>query len=278
MGVNGRYKTHGPFNDYKLIKKNLPLKVKNIKTKGKFIYIIFDKEIYLFNTLGLSGGWCYLKNGNTKYEFSNNLNDYATYLPEQSISSYVKNAINHLNVEFKTNFGSLYFFDVLSFGTLKVTNKDELIKKLGDLGPDIMEFDTDYQVFKNQIIKESNLNKAIGIVLMDQKVISGIGNYLRSEILYISKINPFRKVKNLSNIEIRKLFNNSKILTWGDYDYNLALKLNIINKNTKLPAYYDRMFYVYNQTKDIYDNNIIKKELYEGSQKRFIYYVSKIQL
>jgi formamidopyrimidine-DNA glycosylase len=76
--------------------------------------------------------------------------------------------------------------------------------------------------------------------LLDQKVISGICNYLRADILYLSKINPFRKVKDITEKELKIIFKNSKILTWGDYD--------------------------------------VKKELYEGSQKRFIYYVPKIQI
>ena len=112
---------------------------------------------------------------------------------------------------------------------------------------------------------------------MDQKVISGIGNYLRSDVLYISKISPFRKTKNISDKELKTIYDNSRILTWGDYDKKKAIKLNIIKKDAKLPADYDRLFYVYNETTDIKGNKVIKKELYEGTQKRFIYYVPKIQ-
>ena len=60
--LNGRYKNHGPFTNFNVLKKELPLKVKEVKTKGKFLYIIFDKDLYLFNTMGLTGGWCYLEN------------------------------------------------------------------------------------------------------------------------------------------------------------------------------------------------------------------------
>ena len=213
------------------------------------------------------------------YEFSQNLEDYSEFISEDQIQSYINNSLNHLNVEFITKKGSLYFYDILSFGTIKIIKSDvELNKKLKKIGDDIMDEDTTFEIFKNQIIKSNNLDKAIGIVLVDQKIISGIGNYLRSDILYISKINPFRKVKNLNNKEIKKIYNNSKILTWGDYDKDEAKRLNIINKNTKLPSYYKRMFYIYNQETDMYGNKVIKKELYEGSQKRFIYYVKEIQI
>ena len=121
------------------------------------------------------------------------------------------------------------------------------------------------------------MDKKIGIVLLNQKVISGIGNYLRADVLWLSKISPFRKVNNLSDLEIKNLYNNSKILTWGDYDYNNAVKMDIIKKSTKIPSDYDRDFFVYYSDKDIYGNPVIKEELYEGNQKRFIYWVKEIQ-
>lgn len=276
--LKGRYKKHSPFINYNLIKNNLPLKVKDVKTKGKLLYFIFEEELYLLNTHGLSGGWCYLKNGESKYEFSDVLEYYSKFISEDDVNSYMKNALNHLNIEFKTKYGSLFYYDVLSFGTLKVVKgEEELNKKLNKIGPDIMDITSDFKLFQERLLIDKNLNKPIGIVLIDQKVISGIGNYLRSDILYLSKINPFRKVKTLTTDEIKTLYKNTKILTWGDYDKNYAMKLKIINKNTKFPSDYDRLFFVYNENEDIYGNKIIKKELFEGTQKRFIYYVPNIQ-
>jgi formamidopyrimidine-DNA glycosylase len=276
--LNGRYKTHGPFPQYESLKKNIPIKLLDVKTKGKFLYMILENDYYIFSTLGLSGGWCYLKNNAKNYSFSKVVDGYAQYSPKDSISSYLNNAIKHLNVEFKTDQGSLYYYDVLSFGTLKVIQGiEELNKKLKLIGPDIMEHDTTLEIFKNQLLKPKNLDKAIGIVLMNQKVISGIGNYLRADILYLSKISPFRKVDKLSNKEIEAIFKNSKILTWGDYDIKMAKKLNIITKDTKMPNDYDRMFFVYSYDEDIHGYKIIKKELFEGTQKRYIYYVPEIQ-
>jgi formamidopyrimidine-DNA glycosylase len=277
--LNGRYKTHGPFQKYNDIKKELPLKLLDVKTKGKLLYFVFENNFYIFSTLGLSGGWCYLKEGSSKYNFSQTEEEWLYFdnLKEND-SYYIKNALKHLNVEFRTSKGSLYYYDVLSFGSLKVIEgEDELNKKLKTIGPDIMESATTFDVFKNQILKNRNLNKEIGIVLMNQKIISGIGNYLRADILYMSKISPFRKVDKLTEKELEAIYKNAKVLTWGDYDIKMAKKLKIICKETKLPRDYDRMFFVYSYDEDIHGNKIVKKELYEGSQKRFIYYVPSIQ-
>jgi len=275
--LNGRYKKHGPFHGYDKLKSNIPIKLLDVKTKGKFLYMVFkahsDKTLYLFSTLGLSGGWIYKKNGeNSKFDHPTILE----YLDKKSVDSYMSTSIKHLNVEFKTSHGSMYFYDTLSFGTLKVIdNEDELNKKLNVIGPDIM--DIDYNVFHEQINKKKNLTKVIGIVLMDQKTISGVGNYLRADILWMCKISPFRKVNMLSDDELKLIFHNAKVLTWGQFDKKQAIRSKIISKKDKLPADYDRDFFVYYEDEDIYGNKVSKEELYEGSQKRFIYWVKSYQ-
>ena len=71
--LKGRY-TKKPFEGYDELKKALPLTIDAINTKGKFTYMTLSKDkdatqkFYLFNTLGLSGGWT-LK-ANIKSEFA----------------------------------------------------------------------------------------------------------------------------------------------------------------------------------------------------------------
>jgi formamidopyrimidine-DNA glycosylase len=140
-----------------------------------------------------------------------------------------------------------------------------------------MDKRTTYEVFKNQILKDINMNKVIGNVLVNQKIISGIGNYLRSDILWLCRISPFRKVRDLKDTEIYKIYKNALALTWGDYNLKSGLKKKIIDKDHDLPKYYKRNFFVYMENKDIYNNPVIVEPLYEGSVKRFIYWVSRIQ-
>jgi len=273
--LNGRYKKHGPFNYYKELTKLLPFNVLTIDTKGKFLYMKLSNNFILTFTLGLSGGWVYKNNKNDDYDFP----ILVDYLGNYDIEKYKKNALNHLNIEFVMDGGSIYFFDMLSFGTIKVLlSEDELKKKLDSLAPDIMDENLTFELFRSQIIKKKNLEKYIGNVLVNQKVISGLGNYLRCDILWLSKIIPFRKVKKLSTTELNTIYKNALLLTWGDYNRTYALKKKFIDKNSKLPKDYGRNFYIYKQTKDIYGNKVIKEELYEGSQKRFIYWVQELQI
>ena len=281
--TGGRYKKHDPFVNYDKFIKLLPLKILDVNSKGKFMYITLENEIYLGITLGLSGGWFFKKNNsdkmihgleNNKYDNDNNKYDNDNNI----VNKYIQTSLKHLNVEFICSSGILYFYDQLSFGTITIfDNNIKINKKLLTLGIDIMNDDTTFKIFKEQIEKNKNLNKEIGNVIVDQKIISGIGNYLRADILWMSKISPFRKVKDICDNELKKIYNNMRLLIWSSYDYEGGIKLNIIKKTDKIPKDYNRIFFVYNQDKDIFDNIIEKDKLYEGSQVRYIYWVKKIQ-
>lgn len=66
-------------------------------------------------------------------------------------------------------------------------------------GPDPTK---DFDNFKNNIIKNINsksFDKPICEALLDQKYFNGIGNYLRSTILYYLDVNPFETARDIIN-------------------------------------------------------------------------------
>ena len=263
--LNGRYHKHGDFEGYSKLSAALPLIVKDVHTKGKFLYIEFVDDLWLLSTLGLSGGWTW--ESRNRYEFPS----IVKYLDSDS---YHQRVLKHLNVEFKTAHGSLFYYDLLSFGTLKVADKATLDAKLAMLGPDITT--VELPEFKARLAKVST--KPIGTVLMNQRLISGIGNYLRADLLWLSKISPFRTVQSLSATDQKHLWEAARFLVWSKYDYKKGLKTGVIRADhPKLPYDYGREFYVYMQTTDPQGRPVKKEELYTGSQKRFIHWVPAIQ-
>ena len=299
--LKGRY-TKKPFDGFQDLEKNLPVKVISVKTKGKFTYIKLqsskgdgdDKVFWLFNTLGLTGGWTVCgktKNSladvhNSRYLKSDKHQGLVfaypiiwEYISNNNLSYWFEQALDHLNVEFVMDNGlRLYFYDQLSFGTLKVIeSKADLEKKLKELGADIMDEETTFEVFKTQITKKVNCKKMIGNVIINQRIISGVGNYLRADALWMSKISPFRLVENITDKELELLYKSIRALMWGDYDYDFALKKGFINKGFKIPHDYGREFFIYQQETDLDGHKVSKKELFEGSQKRFIFWVESVQ-
>ena len=311
--LKGRYKKKA-FDGYTDLIKALPLKIEAIQTKGKFTYMTFvsdndNKKFYLFNTLGLSGGWTLKSDKKSNFAKCKNCNyiekeikiekeienktekhiftypSMLDYISKNSETQWIENDLNHLNVEFITNYKniSFYFYDQLSFGTLKAvdcnTNGETILeKKLKELGPDLLDDKTTFELFKKQIRKKVNENKAIGNVIVNQKIISGVGNYLRADALWMAKLSPFRKVQDIIDDDLKLLYEAIVALIWGDYNYKFAIKQKYIEPSLKLPHHYNRDFFIYNHTKDIYNNTVTKEQLYEGSQKRFIYWVKTIQV
>lgn len=261
--IKGRYKKNGL--ELKKIKNLLPIKLIKVMSKGKFLYMDFG-NIYVCFTLGLTGGFVYLPNNTNTYLY-----------PLIVINeNHNKNILNHRNIEFSFDLGKMYFHDQLSFGTMSILTKEELYKKLNSIGPEVLSID--YKEFIKLIRKKSNAtSNEIGNVIVDQKLVSGIGNYLRADALWLAKISPFRKVNTLSDKELKTLYESIIILIWNDYNFNYAKKKKIITDNTILPQNYGRDFLIYSQDKDIYNNKVLKEELHDTNIKRFIYWVPKIQ-
>ncbi|PQV65086.1 endonuclease-8/formamidopyrimidine-DNA glycosylase [Abditibacterium utsteinense] len=81
------------------------------------------------------------------------------------------------------------------------------IDHLRTLGPDILPYDGvfDAAEFVRRLSASENLKREIGAVLLDQRVAAGIGNYLRADALFLSQINPYRRVEELSPAETSRL-------------------------------------------------------------------------
>lgn len=277
--LKGRYKTHGPFEHYRKIINSLPLEIIEINTKGKFMYMKLKEDLYIGVSLGLMGGWFFRKKNKTLVsgvppEDITKL-DHVNFTDQ--VSDYIERAKNHLNLEFVFENGSLFYYDQLSFGSFIVYNKIEIEKKLKKLGVDIMDVSTTLDLFIDKFKSKTNLKKQIGVVLLNQRVIAGIGNYLRADLLWLCRISPFREIKDITLDEFELLFKNIRLLTWSVYDYKRAIKLKILDKKDKLPVNYKDEFLVYYRNKDIYGNEIKKERLYEGNQIRYIYWVPKLQ-
>jgi endonuclease VIII len=80
---------------------------------------------------------------------------------------------------------------------------------LARLGPDPLREDSDPQAAFGVIGKR---NTPIGLLLMDQSVIAGIGNILRAELLYRARINPFRPGKDANRTSLKSIWNDARTL------------------------------------------------------------------
>ena len=116
--------------------------------------------------------------------------------------------------------------------------KDDLVEKLlKELGRDPLREDWDREETLRRI--KACKGRKIGEVLLDQKVIAGIGNILRNEILFRAKIHPERLVDELKDEEIRRILGVAEKLCKKFLEFKLKKKrikplLFVYNRHNKL--------------------------------------------
>tara|TARA_B110000305_G_C19391746_1_gene615265 strand:+ start:174 stop:794 length:621 start_codon:yes stop_codon:yes gene_type:complete len=97
----------------------------------------------------------------------------------------------------------LVFVDTRNFGTIHFTLEEALLQaKLKTLGPSILESELTPEMFLEICNTKKNPTINICKFLMNQKKISGVGNYILSEALYKARINPYSAVGELTTTEL----------------------------------------------------------------------------
>lgn len=244
---SGRYSKKKP-DKYDNFLLTLPTKISSINCKGKFIWFVLENEWMIWNTLGMSGGW---KNVKTKHS-------HLTLLTERSGNDL-----------------ELYFDDYRNFGTFKfMNNKSDLDRKLKDLGCDVLgnEFTKEYCL--NVLNKKINQKKTLPQVLMNQKQFCGVGNYLKSEILYECKISPHRLIEDLIDNEKELIFKNTKEIAYKSYKKGGASVRDFSDLDNE-KGLYTNILKVYFQKKDPLGNKVIKEQT---KDKRTTHWVPEIQI
>lgn len=123
--------------------------------------------------------------------------------------------------------GQLFFNDLRRFGYLKLVSKEEKEKIVtNNFGIEPLTPDYIFEDFAKLFGKRQTNVKAL---LLNQKLISGIGNIYADEACFEARILPMRKASDLSKIELKKLFEMVA----------RVLKVSIENRGTTFNNYVD---------------------------------------
>lgn len=231
-----------------IFKLSLPLQCSKIETKGKFIsanFVNHRTHICFLNNLGMSGNW-------------------------------TTDDKKHNHVTFILQDGSkVHYNDPRKFGNLNFLTHGELFKKLETVGLDILSefirtgyYNTGALVYQFRKRNKDNICK----ILMDQTILSGIGNYIKAEVLYRCKISPLRTVKELTDKQINDIILDSSQVAYEAYrDGGNSFKSFSVNGEK---GSYIQNMKCYRRVKDDEGRKIIKILTKDG---RNTYYCPEIQ-
>ncbi|MGL5617998.1 MAG: DNA-formamidopyrimidine glycosylase [Metamycoplasmataceae bacterium] len=175
--------------------------IKKVERLGKYLIFYLNNEHVMVSHLRMEG----------KYWIKN--------LNEPIIDK-------HIHLIFKFEDVNLCYHDTRKFGTFTIyetkdfRNSPELIKIAID--PLNLEFNANYLYEK---IKKSK--KVVKTMLLEQAVVSGIGNIYACEILFSAKISPFKIAGELTLEECKDIVKESKRI----------LKLAVKNNGTTVSSF-----------------------------------------
>ena len=153
--------------------------IKEIITRGKAMLIRFNNDWTMYSHNQLYGRWTV------------NLN--ATKIESKRA----------LRVVFKTKKHTVRLWSATDIDLLPTSEEDKhpFLRKIG---PDILHESCSFELIEERLTSRIFHKKKASTLMLDQTVFSGLGNYLRSEILFDAKIHPDDRPFDLDKTRITK--------------------------------------------------------------------------
>ncbi|WP_218310909.1 endonuclease VIII [Alteromonas antoniana] len=164
----------------------------SVTSKGKAMLIHFENGYSIFSHNQLYGRWEVVAAGER---------------PESS---------RQLRLALDTSAGSALLY---SASDIDVLPTSELVNHpfLSKLGPDVLDNNVTPAVITKRLRARKFNGRQLAALLLDQHFLAGLGNYLRSEILYSAGLLPVRKPSSLSAEEVETLSVAIKQITVRSY-------------------------------------------------------------
>lgn len=160
--------------------------------RGKAILTEFESGWHMYSHNQLYGKWMIRKRG-----------------AEPDTNRSLRAAIH-------TSDSSAYLYSASEIEMLK-SDQVESHSYIKKLGPDVVHPDTTYEEVLQRYKSETFRNRKLATLLLDQGFLSGVGNYLRSEILFCSKVDPDFRPKDCSEQQLEALAEHSLALSRRSY-------------------------------------------------------------
>ena len=181
-------------NNFKKFLENK--KISKVTRFSKYLIINFPKDEFCIIHLGMSGTIHLIKN-----KYKSNLTNLSFYN-----SALLPKKHNHVEIIFDKF--RIVYNDPRRFGFFQIIKTTiNLSKRFSHLGPEPFDKKFNLKYFENFIKKK---NRTVKDLLINQNFVSGIGNIYASEILFLSKISPEKKIKLLKKDECNRIILSSK--------------------------------------------------------------------
>jgi formamidopyrimidine-DNA glycosylase len=216
-------------------------KLTNVTARGKKIIFIFDEnhnnQFRFVSGCGLTGHWSLTESKHTCIKL----------IFEDSIAYYEQVYIG----------GN---FSICSYPSLEY---DHIFSSVG---PDLFNDETSWPIFYNIMRNPKTLHWLIAEYMLEQKFMSGIGNWIRGDVLYKCAIHPDRSLGSFSDMDLANIWTYTKNTIFEAYN------LGGLTIQDYLDVFGSRGRYItvcYGRKIDEFGNHIITKNDKKGRKIHF---------
>lgn len=177
--------------------------IKNIRRRGKALLLDLENGITMMIHLRMTGQLIF--RGDESFAGGHPTDSFFAELPDKQT-----------RVIFELENGTLFFNDQRKFGFVKVletaeVENDKFIKALAE-----EPWDITFDEFKKNLMRHKSA--PIKAVILDQKVIAGLGNIYADEALYYAKIHPKHATGTLTDADIKNILEGAKTVMQASID------------------------------------------------------------
>ena len=158
--------------------------VESVDASGKWIHMKFSGDLTLLTHMLMSGSWHIYRPGEA----------WQRAQQQMRVAIYTEKFVA---VAFQVPIAEFHTADTL-----------RRHRSVARLGPDVLSPEFDLEVAAARIAAHPEL--PVGVALLNQSILSGMGNVFKSEVSFASGVNPFRLVRSLRAEELHALVTNAR--------------------------------------------------------------------
>jgi endonuclease-8 len=162
--------------------------VEKVESRGKWCLIYFSGDLILVTHMLMSGSWHLYRTGEK------------WWMGRERMRVVIRTA----------DWEAVGFnIPVAEFYTARSLERSSQVPKLG---PDVLsdEFTVEGGVERLAAYARENPDAEVAVVLLNQRVLAGLGNVYKSEVAFAAKVNPFRAMRTITPREMEMMVEMSQ--------------------------------------------------------------------
>ncbi len=175
--------------------------VERVESRGKWCLMYFSGDLILVTHMLMSGSWHLYRVGER------------WRMPRSKMRAVVRVGPDPIHAMRPHEWGTrivegweavLFNAQIAEFHTARSLERSNQVPKLG---PDVLagEFTVEGGVARLEAYAQEHPEAEVGVVLLNQRVLAGLGNVYKSEVAFAAGVNPWRAMRSVTRVEMEKM-------------------------------------------------------------------------